>query len=254
MAEEPPTSKTKDMKDVKTDGSYRGDKREQSDSKASWERPFRDLYDKDKLDKELSDKGASVFERGTYSWREEVKTIRTRDSLRAGGDGGIENMEWSGKEKWSVAGTEKKASLYADMDARSWDFLGIDTFARDRGYKPNASVGGTIGGEHAVFSMHADGRAEDILVKDENGKMLPPETIQAMKNEFRKYGLFVFDETDKKNATEHTTGYHLHVDSRQPDEHRERNNAADFNKHHKEGQKTRADLGLEAHWPGRVHK
>ncbi|MGO6859799.1 hypothetical protein ACCS99_20020 [Rhizobium ruizarguesonis] len=168
--------------------------------------------------------------------REEASRIVERYRIQAG--------DFSVQETFTIPAQTKLRSLLdraavsdyhlgAPIDPRAFDFVKLDIFAWDRGYRVTSSSGG----RHGSFSFHTDGRAIDVGT---NGKSTAE--IEAMRQEFRRYGLRIYDETDSRNWTANTTGFHLHVDTGTQEEVVERTRAG-------RNGLTREDLGLGASWP-----
>lgn len=136
---------------------------------------------------------------------------------------------------YSLLFREDKFEKYflMQVDPRAFDFVSLSIFAWDRGYR----VSSALGGKHGEFSFHTDGRAIDVPT---NG--LSADQIDSMRRDFSRLGLRIYDETDKKNWTPDTTGFHLHVDTATTAEIIERKAAS------KAGL-SRADLGLGTSWP-----
>src|ERR1700722_4263920 len=104
------------------------------------------------------------------------------------------------------------------VDPRSFDFADLLIFAIDRGYGARITSG--LGGRHGVMSFHTDGRAEDLTtgaIPDKDPrfviKALSKDEITAMRRAFASVGVRCYDETDRRNWTPETTGYHLHFDT-----------------------------------------
>lgn len=131
-----------------------------------------------------------------------------------------------------------RSNVAQPIDPRAFDFVLLEIFAWDRGYKVTAS----LGGRHGRFSFHGDGRAIDVSVTGRT-----PLQIDAMRKEFQSYGVRIYDETDKRNWTSNTTGYHLHLDTGTQGEVVERKRA------NQRGQ-TRENLGIGPGWPLRLRE
>ena len=131
---------------------------------------------------------------------------------------------------------DNKPFLMDKVDPRAFDVFKLELFSLDRGYKINSGVGDKRTA-HGEFSFHYDGRAIDIGVKGLNQNQ-----ISAIIKAFSDIGVRTYDETQKKNWTSHTTGYHLHFDTGTAAEIRERTAASKKNL-------TRDDLGLGHDWP-----
>lgn len=199
--------------------------------------------------------GDNHFEKGTHSWREDVQKARDKQSIE--NYASLDNdVEFKGVSRYSIRKSEPDSpTLFSDVDDQAFVYQDLETFARERGYKTTDS----IGEGHGEFSFHTDGRAIDVSTKGPDGKQLPRSEIEAMKADFRRHGLYVYDETLPENRTSNTTGPHLHVDNRTPAEHRERSSARRYNeKIDYEGaygpRATRVDLGLTKEWPPRRRK
>jgi hypothetical protein len=136
------------------------------------------------------------------------------------------------------------------VDPRSFDFADLLIFAIDRGY--GARVSSTLGGRHGVMSFHTDGRAADLTtgaIPDKDPryviKALSKDEINAMRRAFESVGVRCYDETDRRNWTQETTGYHLHFDTGTNRE------VIDRQRVGRSGG-TRSDLGIGESWPLRV--
>jgi len=181
---------------------------------------------------------ASGFDRAT-NLDEEVNKIIDGYRVATGDFSGLDDFKMpSATGPYSLLERDESLQfrLTDPVDPRAFDFVKLEIFAWDRGYRVTASIEGT----HGEFSFHTDGRAVDISVAG-----LTANQIADMRNEFALHGIRVYDETDKSKWTENTTGFHLHVDTGTLDEVIERTEAR------KEGL-SREDIGLSPSWPLRV--
>ena len=178
---------------------------------------------------------ANGFDLAT-SFRDEVRRIIDRYRVQAGDFSGLDTMVVPPKGKSPGLLDREAISDYrlgSAIDPRAFDFVKLDIFAWDRGYRVTSSVGGT----HGTFSFHTDGRAIDVGTAGDS-----PQQIEAKRNEFTRFGLRIYDETDTSNWTSNTTGFHLHIDTGTHEEVVERHDASDNGL-------TREDLGIGSHWP-----
>lgn len=137
----------------------------------------------------------------------------------------------------ATGGRESPFHVGDRVDPRAFDYTNLLILAYDRGLSDR--VTSTIGekGEHSETSFHYDGRAIDIRTGG-----LSKEQIDSIRNEFARYGVRCYDETDKSNWTEKTTGYHLHFDTAT------RGEVIERTEWKSEGG-TRIELGIGDGWP-----
>jgi hypothetical protein len=212
------------------DSNEGGDDSDESRDKESYDKQFQEMLDRfnDWAD-------ANGFERAT-NLDQEVQRIIDKYRIETGDLSGLDEFKVpQPSEKYSLLDRPQTSPYHVGdpVDPRAFDFVKLEIFAWDRGYKVTASTGG----QHGEFSFHTDGRAIDVSVA---GKT--PAEIQAMRQEFSDHGIRIYDETDKSKWTENTTGFHLHVDTGTREEVIERTEA-------KQNGWTREDLGLGRSWP-----
>jgi hypothetical protein len=181
---------------------------------------------------------ASGFDRAT-NLDEEVNRIIDGYRVATGDLSGLDDFKMpssSGPYGLFDRNEGSEYRLMDPVDPRAFDYVKLEIFAWDRGYRVTASTEGT----HGEFSFHTDGRAIDVSVQGMSANQ-----IEKMKEDFSLHGIRIYDESDKSKWTENTTGYHLHADTGTVDEVIERQRAS------REGL-SREDIGLSPTWPPRL--